>query len=54
MQLLYLNNLKTNKIMETVKDKAWLILPLFAYLKYSNGKKSIQIGWLTKTFHLNF
>ena len=40
--------------METVKGKAWLILPLLAYIKYSNGKKSIQIGWLGITFHLNF
>lgn len=40
--------------METVKGNAWLILPLFAHIKYSNGEKSIQIGWLTKTIYLNF
>ncbi len=36
------------------EDKAWLILPLLAYTKCSNGNKEISFGWLRKTFFIKF
>jgi len=36
------------------QDKAWLILPMLAYTKYSNGVNEISFGWLTKTWWIQF
>ena len=36
------------------EDKTWLLLPMLAYSKYSDGTKEFYFGWLTKTFFINF
>jgi hypothetical protein len=36
------------------EDRAWLLLPLLAYTKYSNGTREISFGWLTKTWWIKF
>jgi hypothetical protein len=34
------------------KNKAWLILPMIAFSKLSNGKIQIDFGWITYIFTL--
>jgi hypothetical protein len=36
------------------QDKTWLLLPMFAYSKYSDGTQEISFGWITKTFFIKF
>jgi hypothetical protein len=35
-------------------DKVWLILPLIAFAKCSDGKHELVIGWLTKRYTFKF
>jgi hypothetical protein len=34
------------------KNKTWLILPMIAFTKLSNGKIQIDFGWITYIFTL--
>ena len=36
------------------KNKTWLILPMICYNIYENGNRSIEIGWFTILFTINF
>lgn len=36
------------------RNKSWLIIPLFIFTKYENGKYEIIIGWLTKALTITF
>lgn len=36
------------------QDKTWLLLPMLAYSKYSDGSREVSFGWLNQTFFIKF
>lgn len=36
------------------RDKTWLLLPMLAYSKYSDGTWEISFGWIRRTFFIKF
>lgn len=47
-----LTTMSNNK--QGMAEKVWIILPLIAFAKYSNGSYELVIGWLTKSYTLKF
>jgi len=36
------------------KGYAWAILPMFVFIKHTNGNKEFILGWLNKTINLTY
>ena len=36
------------------QDKAWILIPMLVYTKYSNGNIELYFGWLRKAFSIKF
>lgn len=36
------------------RTKTWLLLPMLAYSKFSDGTREFSFGWLRKTFWIKF
>ena len=36
------------------QDKTWLLLPMLAYSKYSDGAREFAFGWLNQTFFIKY
>lgn len=43
-----------SKNKQSMAEKVWLILPLIAFAKFSDGKHELHIGWLTKSYTFKF
>lgn len=39
---------------QSMAEKVWLILPLIAFAKFSDGKHELYIGWLRKSYTFKF